>query len=80
MFPSPRPSRVKRSAVAESDGDIKFAYCTEYIVLKKKDAEDALKLRAYLESIGDCVVVVDDDEIIKVHVHSNHPGNASKRG
>ncbi len=75
---SPKP--VKRSAVAESDGDIKFAYCTEYIVLKKKDAEDALKLRAYLESIGDCVVVVDDDEIIKVHVHSNHPGNAIEEG
>ncbi len=74
------PKQVKRSAVAESDGSIEFAYCTEYIVLKKKDAEDALKLRAYLESIGDCVVVVDDDEIIKVHVHSNHPGNAIEEG
>ncbi|MDD6031922.1 MAG: DAK2 domain-containing protein, partial [Oscillospiraceae bacterium] len=51
-----------------------------FIVLKKKDADDPLKLRAFLESIGDCVVVVDDDEIIKVHVHSNHPGQAIEEG
>ena len=70
----------KRSAVAEAEDDIRFAYCTEYIVLKKKDAGDALKLRAFLESIGDCVVVVDDDGIIKVHVHSNHPGLAIEEG
>ena len=38
------------------------------------------ELRAYLESIGDCVVVVDDDEIIKVHVHTDHPGNAFESG
>lgn len=68
--------QVKRTAVAEASGDIKFAYCTEYIVNKKKNADNPLKLRAYLESIGDCVVVVDDEDIIKVHVHSNHPGNA----
>ena len=46
--------------------EIKFTYCTEFIVEKKKDCPDAFKLRAYLETIGDCVVVVDDDEIIKV--------------
>ena len=58
--------------------DIVYAYCTEYIVLKEADAEkkDPRSLRRYLESIGDCVVVVDDDEIIKVHVHTNHPGKA----
>lgn len=71
-----KPVQVKRTAVAEASGDIKFAYCTEYIVNKKKNADNPLKLRAYLESIGDCVVVVDDEDIIKVHVHSNHPGNA----
>ena len=58
------------------EGDIKFFYCTEFLVEKKKDAKDALALRAYLETIGDCVVVVDDDSIIKVHVHTNHPGKA----
>lgn len=77
---APAAPKTKRSAVAEADGDIKFTYCTEFIVLKKADAEDALKLRAYLESIGDSVVVVDDDEIIKVHVHTNHPGNALEEG
>jgi DAK2 domain fusion protein YloV len=73
-------AKPKRSAVAEADGDIKFTYCTEFIVMKKPDSEDALKLRAYLESIGDSVVVVDDEEIIKVHVHTNHPGNALEEG
>ena len=67
---------VKRTAVAQASDDIKFAYCTEYIVNKKKDSDNPLKLRAYLESIGDSVVVVDDEDIIKVHVHTNHPGNA----
>ena len=64
--------------VFDSIEDIVYAYCTEYIVLKEADAEkkDARSLRRYLESIGDCVVVVDDDEIIKVHVHTNHPGKA----
>jgi len=64
--------------VFDSIEDIIYAYCTEYIVLKEADAEkkDSRSLRRYLESIGDCVVVVDDDEIIKVHVHTNHPGKA----
>ena len=72
--------KVKKSAVAEADGDIKFTYCTEFIVMKDRDAEDALKLRAVLESMGDSVVVVDDEEIIKVHVHTNHPGDAPEAG
>ncbi len=72
--------RAKRSAVAEASGDIKFAYCTEFIVEKASGSGDALKLRAYLESIGDSVVVVDDEEIIKVHVHTNHPGDALENG
>ena len=72
--------KPKRSAVAEASGDIKFTYCTEFIVLKKEGAEDYLKLRAYLESIGDSVVAVDDEEIIKIHVHTNHPGNALEEG
>ena len=56
--------------------DINFAYCTEFIVNKDPDCtKEASALRAYLESVGDCAVVVDDDTIIKVHVHSNEPGN-----
>lgn len=68
------------SVVAEASGDIKFGYCTEFIVDKKPDCADPMKLRAYLESIGDSVVCVDDEDIIKVHVHTNDPGNAIQEG
>lgn len=68
------------SVVGEFDDEITFTYCTEYIVQKNEGCEDSLKLRAYLESIGDCVVVVEDDEIIKVHVHTNNPGLAVEKG
>ena len=65
------------SAAGSFDADITFTYCTEYIVARDKGNDrDPLRLRAYLESIGDCVVVVDDDDIIKVHVHTNDPGKA----
>ncbi len=70
----------KGSVVAEADGDIRFGYCTEYIVNKAPDCPDATKLRAYLESMGDSVVCVDDAEIIKVHVHTNHPGSVIEEG
>ena len=59
--------------------NITFGYCTEYIVNRQND-KDPLALRAYLESIGDCVVVVDDEEIIKVHVHTDNPGFAIQEG
>lgn len=68
------------SVVGEFDGNITYTYCTEYIVHKSEGCDDSLKLRAYLESIGDCVVVVEDDEIIKVHVHTNNPGLAIEKG
>ena len=69
------------SAAATVNEDIKFGFCTEFIVNRvNPEPTDAAKLRAYLETIGDCVVVVDDDEIIKVHVHSNDPGNAIQAG
>lgn len=66
-----------KSTVAAADEEIKFGYCSEFLIEKEKSAKekDPLKLRAYLESIGDCVVVVDDNDIIKVHVHSNCPGD-----
>ncbi len=68
------------NAAAEYEGEITFTYCTEFIVKKESQNADAAELRAYLEGIGDCVVVVDDDEIIKVHVHTDHPGNAFEKG
>ncbi len=62
--------------IAHYEGEIKFTYCTEFIIEKNDGAKDALALRAYLETLGDSVVVVDDDSIIKVHVHTNNPGKA----
>lgn len=69
------------SAAGSFETDITFTYCTEFIVRRdKSNPADPLRLRAYLESIGDCVVVVDDDEIIKVHTHTNEPGKALTEG
>ena len=74
-------SATKMSAAASFETDITFTYCTEFIVAKEKgNTRDPLRLRAYLETIGDCVVVVDDEEIIKVHVHTNDPGKALTEG
>ena len=68
----------ERNAAGEYEGEITFTYCTEFIVIKEEKA-NPLSLRAYLESIGDSVVVVDDDEIIKCHVHTDNPGNALQK-
>lgn len=70
-----------RTAVSEYDADITYTYCTEFMLEKNPDSDkDAFMLRAYLETIGDCVVVVDDDKIIKVHVHTDNPGLAIQKG
>lgn len=71
---------VTGNAAGNAEANIEFTYCTEFIVMKKEGCGDAMKLRAYLESIGDSVVVVDDESIIKVHVHTEHPGNAIEKG
>ena len=66
-----------RNAAGEFEGEITFTYCTEFIVNRNPECEkEPNELRLFLETIGDCVVVVDDEEIIKVHVHTDHPGNA----
>ncbi|HIZ11455.1 MAG TPA: DAK2 domain-containing protein [Candidatus Eubacterium faecavium] len=69
--------KAEKSTVAHASDEIEFGYCSEFLIEKSGESKekDPLKLRAYLESIGDCVVVVDDNDIIKVHVHSNEPGN-----
>lgn len=72
-------SAVEVSAAGMADADIRFTYCTEFIA-NRENSKDPRELRAYLESIGDCVVVVDDEQIIKVHVHTNAPGNAIQKG
>ena len=55
--------------------DITFTYCTEFII-QRENNNDPAKLRAFLDSLGDSLVLVDDEEIIKVHVHTNDPGKA----
>lgn len=62
--------------------DIKFGYCTEFIVILEKEfnAKTEQEFKAYLESIGDSLVVVSDGEIVKVHVHTNDPGLAIQKG
>lgn len=67
-----------KNAAAEFDSEINFTYCTEFIVGKNNNAtaDSVAELRAYLEGIGDCVVVVEDDDIIKTHVHTENPGLA----
>ncbi len=67
------------TAVGDFDEEINFTYCTEMLIKKEPDSKDSKSLRAYLETIGDCVVVVEDDEIIKVHVHTNNPGKAIEK-
>ncbi len=67
------------TAVAEFDEEINFTYCTEFL-LDRKAKSDEDELREYLMTIGDCVVVVGDDEIIKVHVHTDNPGEALQAG
>lgn len=63
-----------RSAAAEFDQDIRFTYCTEFIVSREKNArKDPEELRNFLQTIGDCVVVVADEDIIKTHVHTEEP-------
>ena len=68
-------------ADTRTEADIKFGYCTEFIIMTRKPMpqEEEQKFKAFLESIGDSIVVVADEEIVKVHVHSNDPGVAITR-
>ena len=74
------PKITKISPQAEAD--IKFGYCTEFIILLEKPLpqEEIDRFREFLDSIGDSIVLVADDEIVKVHVHTNHPGLAFEKG
>ena len=76
---SAAPSVTKISPQAEAD--IKFGYCTEFIIMLDKELpeEEEHSFKEFLMSIGDSIVLVADDEIVKVHVHTNHPGQAIER-
>lgn len=76
---APASSVTKISPQAEAE--IKFGYCTEFIILLDKPLpdEEVHSFKEFLMSIGDSVVLVADDEIVKVHVHTNHPGQAFEK-
>ena len=82
-----QPERVNKAVSdgntmpVQQEADIKFGYCTEFIIMLEKPVskEKENQLKAYLESIGDSIVVVADEEIIKVHVHTNDPGLAIQK-
>lgn len=65
----------------QAEADIKFGYCTEFIILLNQEMpeEEEHSFKEFLTSIGDSIVLVADDEIVKVHVHTNHPGQAIER-
>ena len=78
---------AKKPAAAQTEApleekDIKFGYCTEFIVMTKEEIsmEEEQKFKDFLMGIGDSIVVVADEDIIKVHVHTNHPGKAIEKG
>lgn len=72
---------IKASTTASTEEvDIKFGYCTEFIIMLERNADVVeAQLKEYLQKIGDCVVVVADDDIVKVHVHTNDPGLAIQK-
>jgi DAK2 domain fusion protein YloV len=78
----PEALKSRTAALTDIDtADIKFGYCTEFIINLDKEYsdQDEIQLKSYLESIGDSLVVVSDDEIVKVHVHTDHPGLAFEK-
>ncbi len=78
---SATPGVIKVDSLAADTSDIKFGYCTEFIILLEKtfNIKHEMDFKDFLESIGDSIVVVADDDIVKVHVHTNDPGLAIQR-
>lgn len=80
------PQKQPKAEVAAADfsqfdeGEINFSYCTEFIAAREDQKKSVEKFRAFLETIGDCVVAVEDDEIVKVHVHTDTPDKALAEG
>ena len=78
---TPGTSSSATKVNTEAAADIKFGYCTEFIILLEKEftEKDEVAFKAYLESIGDSIVCVADDDVVKVHVHTNDPGLAIQK-
>ena len=79
-FEAPRKENIVKIS-PQTETDIKFGYCTEFIIMLEKpfDERTEMDFKGFLESIGDSIVVVSDDDIVKVHVHTNDPGLAIQR-
>ncbi len=77
----PAASVLSVNREAQEQADIKFGYCTEFIILLSRtfNIKHEMDFKAYLESIGDSIVVVADDDVVKVHVHTNDPGLAIQK-
>lgn len=75
------PAKVAATDEVPETYDIKYGYCTEFIIMLEKEynMEKEHEFKAYLESIGDSIVLVSDDDIVKVHVHTNDPGLAIQK-
>ena len=78
---TPGTPSVAAKVNTEAAADIKFGYCTEFIILLDREfsEKDEVSFKAYLESIGDSIVCVADDDVVKVHVHTNDPGLAIQK-
>ncbi len=80
ISPPQSASGVGGEKKSAADVDIKFGYCTEYIIMLERGGKDVeAQLKEYLQKIGDCVVAIADDGIVKVHVHTNDPGLAIQK-
>lgn len=78
---APSATVVATKISAETNAEIKFGYCTEFIIMTEKafTQKDEIDFKAFLESIGDSIVCVADDDIVKIHVHTNDPGLAIQK-
>ena len=77
---SAEPTKAAADFAAIADEDITFTYCTEFIAARKDKARNVGRLRSILNDIGDSLVVVEDDDIVKVHVHTDQPNKALEEG
>jgi len=78
---APKNAPAAANTAAQEEVDIKFGYCTEFIIMLSRNfnIKNEMDFKEYLESIGDSIVVVADDDVVKVHVHTNDPGLAIQK-
>lgn len=81
VIDTPKSAPAAANTAAQDEVDIKFGYCTEFIIMLSRNfnIKNEMDFKEYLESIGDSIVVVADDDVVKVHVHTNDPGLAIQK-